>query len=612
MSWLFPGGTTIVGSPITIGATTVLPPGANASVTNTGTAYAPVLNFGIPPVANVEGTISGAASTITTSNLAANVVVVSNAGGKIANSAVTTTELGYLIGTTSNVQAQLDTKQITVTGAASTVTASNLAPNIVVVANAAGKLSNSTVTTTELGYLSGTTSGIQAQLDAKQIILTGAASTVTASNLAPNIVVVTNAAGKLSNNAVTTTELGYLAGATSNVQAQLNTKRYAYPSVVDVATISDFPAPVANVITLPDDASYRIIGNVDLLGARLVTGNNTSLAGQVPYYSSLRSTGIANAVPMITAAQGFQIDSLNLIAPTIFSLTGSPASLFSFWRSTFSASRQIGNIHSAGTISFNTCTSTPSGNVSFEGNIVAATIQSCTMRGLGGNGSSMFYLDPSLRLTGRMRFFMNNFNSGANGTCIAVSNVANIALAEGLWIDSNAFEDGASEALRGIDVATSNYVIAFNNVNLASSVAAGQMYLTAPASIPIADRALYYKMAGTYAAGANTTKFTENGSGRLTYVGGLGVRAKVVASITFTTDKNIDVCSFAIYDSARGNVAVESVQTMTAGSTTQPQNLGLVYVAVLAPGGYFEVWGRNQTTAGAINIQNVTVTVSGY
>jgi hypothetical protein len=38
-----------------------------------------------------------------------------------------------------------------------------------------------------------------------------------------------------------------------------------------------------------------------------------------------------------------------------------------------------------------------------------------------------------------------------------------------------------------------------------------------------------------------------------------------------------------------------------------------VYVALVAPGGYFEVWGRNQSTAaGAINIQNVTVTVVGY
>lgn len=497
MSWLFPGGTTIVGSPITIGTTTVLPPGANASVTNTGTAYAPVLNFGIPPVANVEGTISGAASTVVTHDLAANIVVVSDAAGKIANSAVTVAELGYLI------------------------------------------------------------------------------------------------------------------GATSNVQAQLDTKRYAYPSVVDVATVADFPTAVANVITLPDNASYRIIGDLDLAGARLVTGNNTSLVGQAPYHSALRSTGISATVPMITAAQGFQIDSLNLIAPTIFSATGNSTSLFGFWRSTFAASSHIGNIREAGLVTLNTCTSSPSGNISFQGNIEAVTIQSCTMKGLG-SGSAMFYLDPTLRLTGRMRMFMNNFDPGASGVGIVVANTANIIKAEGLWLDSNAFEDGTSTSLTGIDVTTSNYVVAFNNVNLTSSVAVGQLYLTAPASIPTADTSTYYKLVGAHSLGANSTKFSSDGSGRITYVGSLSIRTQVVASITFTTAKNADICSFGIYDSLRGNVAIESIQTMTAGSTIQPQNVGILYVATMMPGAYLEVWGRNESTApGTIFFDHITVSVDG-
>ena len=88
--------------------------------------------------------------------------------------------------------------------------------------------------------------------------------------------------------------------------------------------------------------------DIDLLGARLVMGNNTSLIGQAPYYSQLSSTGISNTVPMITAAQGFQIDSMVLTAPTIFSLNGNVASSqFNFWRTTFNANRQIGNVGNA-------------------------------------------------------------------------------------------------------------------------------------------------------------------------------------------------------------------------------------------------------------------------
>lgn len=59
--------------------------------------------------------ITGAATTITDDNLTANRALVSNSSGKVAVSAVTSTELGYLDGVTSNVQAQLNGKQPTIT-----------------------------------------------------------------------------------------------------------------------------------------------------------------------------------------------------------------------------------------------------------------------------------------------------------------------------------------------------------------------------------------------------------------------------------------------------------------------------------------------------------------
>lgn len=62
-----------------------------------------------------QDTITGAASTVTTSNLTANRAVISNSSGKIATNAVTDTELGYLSGVTSAIQTQLNGKQGTLT-----------------------------------------------------------------------------------------------------------------------------------------------------------------------------------------------------------------------------------------------------------------------------------------------------------------------------------------------------------------------------------------------------------------------------------------------------------------------------------------------------------------
>jgi len=86
---------------------------------------------------------------------------------KIGAGTVSNTELGYLAGVGANVQAQLDAKQATVTGAASTITSSNLSPSKALASDGSGKVAVSSTTSTELGYLAGTTSGVQSQLDAK-------------------------------------------------------------------------------------------------------------------------------------------------------------------------------------------------------------------------------------------------------------------------------------------------------------------------------------------------------------------------------------------------------------------------------------------------------------
>lgn len=57
-----------------------------------------------------QDNIVGGASTITDDNLVANRALVSNGSGKVAVSAVTATELGYLDGVTSNIQTQLNKK----------------------------------------------------------------------------------------------------------------------------------------------------------------------------------------------------------------------------------------------------------------------------------------------------------------------------------------------------------------------------------------------------------------------------------------------------------------------------------------------------------------------
>lgn len=67
------------------------------------------------------------------------------------------------MGVSSNVQTQLDSKQATSTGGASTITSSNFIINSALLSDASGKLVVSSVTHTQLGYVSGVTRATQTQ-----------------------------------------------------------------------------------------------------------------------------------------------------------------------------------------------------------------------------------------------------------------------------------------------------------------------------------------------------------------------------------------------------------------------------------------------------------------
>ena len=93
--------------------------------------------------------------------------MVTNGSGKVAVSDITATELGYLDGVSSAVQTQLNAKQATITGAATTIDDADLTASRALVSSGSGKVGVSDITSTELGYLDGVSSAIQTQLNSK-------------------------------------------------------------------------------------------------------------------------------------------------------------------------------------------------------------------------------------------------------------------------------------------------------------------------------------------------------------------------------------------------------------------------------------------------------------
>ncbi len=94
--------------------------------------------------------------------------VITNSGGtNIIVSVTTAAELAYVSGVTSPIQAQIDAKQDIITGGATTITSNNLTPNRALISDVNGKVAVSPTTSIELSYLSGVVAPVQTQLNTK-------------------------------------------------------------------------------------------------------------------------------------------------------------------------------------------------------------------------------------------------------------------------------------------------------------------------------------------------------------------------------------------------------------------------------------------------------------
>jgi hypothetical protein len=171
-------------------------------------------------IAATPGTIYG---TISSSTFSTNTTVnITWDSGSLSNEAITNVYVGILSKSNNSLPTGLITDTQVATGA-----------NI-----NADKLGTGVVDNTEFNYLNGVTSNIQTQLDAKQATITGGASTITSSNLTASRALESNGSGKVAASSVTSTELGYLSGVTSAIQTQFSNKQPLDAQLTDIAGLT--------------------------------------------------------------------------------------------------------------------------------------------------------------------------------------------------------------------------------------------------------------------------------------------------------------------------------------------------------------------------------------
>lgn len=186
---------------------------------------------------------------VTEAKLASNAVT----SGKIANDAIDGSKIADDAVASEHIADQaISNAQISNTAAIAQSKISNLTSDL---ASKQDKISG--VSDTEIGYLDGVTSNVQAQINAKA---PSASPTFTGTVVLPSDTSVGN---------VSSTELGYLDGVTSNVQAQLNAKA--------ALSGASFTGSISTTGDLTVDGNFTVNGSNVLVSASQIQVEDTLL-----------------------------------------------------------------------------------------------------------------------------------------------------------------------------------------------------------------------------------------------------------------------------------------------------------------------------------------------
>lgn len=156
----------------------------------------------------------------------------------------------------------------------------------------------------------------------KQNAITGGASTITSSNLTTNRALVSDSSGKVTVSSVTSTELGYVSGVTSSIQTQLNGKAstshsHAISDVSGLQTALDGKSASSHNHTLDGLSNTTITSNTN--------GEILRWNGSAWVNNTLAEAGIAPSSHTHTRSQITDlgtIASINTNASTVNYLRG--------------------------------------------------------------------------------------------------------------------------------------------------------------------------------------------------------------------------------------------------------------------------------------------------
>jgi hypothetical protein len=313
---------------------------------------------------------------------------------------------------------------------------------------------------------------------------------------------------------------------------------------VFVNSKSDFPTPSSGVITLEDNYTYFICSTVDLLGDRLVAGDNTTILGGSSENCRIKSTGISSTTALLSSNYSLPMRSITLEAPWAINLVASNPSVHAldWFGVNFTNCARVGIISSYNNFIMLDGAFLNSQDLTFDGTTGTVGFNQCLFTGNFGLGGTKSILNfPSTFIcTRRIRVTVCSFIVPSGYTGITVQNGVAFSQPESFILQTCNFSGPGTKI--GISTHTDvNGRDSFfeGNRGIQNTYASGQFYMrdnATPTAIGIGSTDVWTKIAGiTTTEGSINSKFTASDN-RLTYAVATDRRFLSQATVTFTQD----------------------------------------------------------------------------
>jgi len=377
-----------------------------------------------------------------------------------------------------------------------------------------------------------------------------------------------------------------------------------HPNFVEVNDISDLPTPVSNVYNLVGGYTYLFLKHIDLVGGRIVCGQDTVIVGWSSENCSISSTGLSSATALITSTYSLPIRNISFTHDLVFDLQGDGVTTALDWFGV-----NLLNCASGGTIKNYTnfvagdSALLNSGGFIFDGTLGTSAFSNCLFD--VAPGKTAITVLSTCTISRRMRIIYSSFVVLSGETGINFSTSATVG-DEKYILDTVNFSGGGTY-ISGFD-ATSNKSLFSNCVGITNTSTRGFLHmLDNITATSITGTASYFKAAGTTTAMSTNSKFTMPSSNRLTYTGAF--TQSFFVSLNCNVRTSVSTQNINIVIAKNGTIMPESEMTILCAAGSTPSFGGTQVAVELTANDYIELYVRNTSSVNNVTVVDLNMNV---